>query len=496
MVQKSKLLAQTGEIILLNAENMLPKYFVIYKYLESKDCSLMQPQKEFCMQIVCIQMFVNYFYSVYLVSLSGALKATDRREQQAHLKYVNSYIIEGYKALWGYNKQGRSMWGKFIKNYQLVKENDVFDNDIETITNRLKEYAESSITDKDERDLTMHYQIEKGGNPRELLKLEEITIEKEVNRYEQFGIIFRMMGNCITEILDYYLVQKKRNELMKLHPILPPLFSIDQYVWESKLAEMNVAMTRNIASQSKTFGDCKEQLLKWPKILKKIQAEYKIDLSDCYDILPTLETMLAITYMSLDLCSTLKLYFNSSPPLERAIALSRMNIICYSIIDRVYGYTSRVGSYWERYLTKPYEEDNLPNVLLEIRDVMETCIKTNLYSNEKRLAFVHLKKENFISAIKMLYTQNPLKEIENSRAIVKVLPKIQKAMTESLAQIDKNIMNRNAKRFQWVDEYLEKFAPHKERPGSNKIYQSFLELKKGNVLNALDLVKSWDIENN
>ena len=69
---------------------------------------------------------------------------------------------------------------------------------------------------------------------------------------------------------------------------------------KSKLAEMNVAMTRNIASQSKTFGDCKEQLLKWPNILKKIQAEYKIDLSDYYDILPTSEAMLAITYMSLD----------------------------------------------------------------------------------------------------------------------------------------------------------------------------------------------------
>ena len=448
MVQKSKLLAQTGEIILLNAENMLPKYFVIYKYLESKDCSLMQPQKEFCMQIVCIQMFVNYFYSVYLVSLSGALKATDRREQQAHLKYVNSYIIEGYKALWGYNKPG---------------------------------------------DLTMHYQIDKGGNPRELLKLEEITIEKEVNRYEQFGIIFRMMGNCITEILDYYLVQKKRDELMKLHPILPPLFPFDQYVWESKLAEMNVVMTRNIACQSKTFGDCKEQLLKWPKIFKKIQAEYKIDLSDCYDILPTSEAMLAITYMSLDLCSTLKLYFNSSLPLERAIALSRMNIICYSIIDRVYGYTSRVGSYWERYLTKPYGEDNLPNVLLEIGHVMETCINTNLYSNEKRLVFVHLKKENFIPAIKMLYTQNPLKEIENSIAIVKVLPKIQRAIKESLAQIDKNIKNRNAKKYQWVDGYIEKFAPYKDRSGMNTIYLSLLELKKGNVLEALDIVKNSEI---
>lgn len=31
MVQESKLVAQTGKIILLNAENILPKYFAIYK---------------------------------------------------------------------------------------------------------------------------------------------------------------------------------------------------------------------------------------------------------------------------------------------------------------------------------------------------------------------------------------------------------------------------------------------------------------------------------
>lgn len=487
MVHESKLVVRIGEIILTNVDNILPKYYTIYKYLESEDCSLEQPLKDFCMQTVCIQMFVNYFYSVYLVSLSGALRATDRREQQSHLKYVNSYIIEGYKALWGYNKQGRSMWGKFIKNYQLAKENNVFDNDIEAITNRLKEYAESAITDKDERDLAMHYQIDKGNNPRELLKLEDITIKKELDRYEQFGEIFRMMGNCITGILDHYLVQKNREDLMKLSSLLPPLFAFDQYVWEGKLAEMNVAMTRNIDIQSKAFGDCKEQLLKWPRIIKKIQTDYKIDLSDCYDILSTSEAMLAVTYMSLDLCSTLKLYFNSSIPIERAIALSRMNIICYSIIDRVYGYTSRSGSYWERYLTKPYN-NKFPQVLLEVRDVMETCIKTNIYSNDKRLAFVHLKKENFMSAINILYTQNPMKEIENSLSIVKVLPKIQKAITENLVKIDKNIKNRNAKRYQGVDDFLEKFAPYKDNPDINTLYQSLFELKKGNVMEALDII--------
>ncbi len=101
---------------------------------------------------------------------------------------------------------------------------------------------------------------------------------------------------------------------------------------------------------------------------------------------------------------------------------------------------------------------------------METCIKTNLYSNEKRLAFVHLKKENFMSAIKMIYTQNPLKEIENSIAIVKVLPEIQRAIKESLAQINKNIEKCNIKRYQWVDGYIEKFAHYKDRPGMNTIY--------------------------
>ncbi len=95
------------------------------------------------------------------------------------------------------------------------------------------------------------------------------------------------MGNCITGILDHYLVQKNREDLMKLSSLLPPLFAFDQYVWEGKLAEMNVAMTRNIDIQSKAFGDCKEQLLKWPRIIKKIQTDYKIDLSDCYDILST-----------------------------------------------------------------------------------------------------------------------------------------------------------------------------------------------------------------
>ena len=86
-------------------------------------------------------------------------------------------------------------------------------------------------------------------------------------------------------------------------------------------------------------------------------------------------------------------------------------------------------------------------------------------------------------------------EIENSIAIIKVLPKIQKAITESIAQIDKNIKNRNVKKYQWA-KYLGKLAPYKDRPDMNKIYQSFLELKKGNILKALDLVKSLNINNN
>lgn len=58
-----------------------------------------------------------------------------------------------------------------------------------------------------------------------------------------------------------------------------------------------------------------------------------------------------------------------------------------------------------------------------------------------------------------------------------------------LAQIDKNIKKCNAMKYHWVDGYIEKFVPYKDRPGMNTIYLSLLELKKGNVIEALDIVK-------
>lgn len=410
--------------ILDNVGSMLPSYMAIYEYLESEDCSLEQSKKDLCLQIVSIQIFVNYFYSVYIVSLSGALKTTNSREQQVHLKYVNAYIIEGYKALWGYSKKSQSMWGKFLKCYNLVKDTDKFDLDIETITSSLKQYAECALTDKDERDLAMHYQIDKGDNPKVLLKLEDITIEKELDRYEQFGVIFRMMGACITEMLNHYLVQNCNAALSILWPTLQPLSLFDQNIWANYLAEMNDA----IIQQSRVFDECKEQILKSSELQKKSNADDKLDISECCEILSASEVMLAVAYMSLDLCSTLKLYFNSENSLEQAIALSRINIICYSIIDRVYGYISRSDSYWKRYLTKSCWDNDLPKDLLEIKEVMEKCIETGLYSTTKRLTFVHLKKENFISAIKMIYAQDPMQEIRNSIAIATVLLKIQQAI--------------------------------------------------------------------
>lgn len=476
-----------NNLILINMDDLFQKCFAIYEYLEDDVCSIDHSRRELCSQIVSIQLFANYFYSIYLASLNGALSSTEQREQQAHLKYVNAYIIEGYKALWGYSKNGKSLWGKFLKYYDSLKDTDTFDNTIEAITNSLKAYGESGLTDKDERDLAMHYQLDNGSSPRALFKLDEITIEKELERYEQFGIIFRKMIPCITDLLDYYLKIDTADKVI-IRPVLPPLKIFDQYVWKYKLGELDTRIIRYINSQSQSFSSCKEQLLKWPKIIKQIREQYNIDINDCYEILPTAEAMLAVSYMSLDLCSTIKRYFDSVIPIEQAIALSRMNVICNSIIDRVYGYTSRRGSYWERYLSKPYSGHELPSLLVEIKNVMEDCISANLYSNEKRSAFVHLKKDNFITAIRLLYTQNPFEEIHNCIAIIKVLPKIQKAISDSLKQIEDNIQARNAKKFIWIDRIIRQIEPHKDEPQIKTFYQSLLEMKKGNVLEALEIL--------
>ena len=488
MIMITDIVLQMNNQILINMDGLFQKFFAIHEYLEGNECSIEQPHRELCSQLISIQLFANFFYSIYLASLNGALNSKELREQQAHLKYVNAYIIEGYKALWGYKKNNKSLWGRFIKYYTSVKDTNTFDDRLITITNSLKAYKESKVTDKDERDLAMHYQLDKGSSPRELLKLDEITLEKELERYNQFGSVFRMLIGCVTEMINYYWLPKNSDELMMVRPVLPPLTTIDQCVWRSKIGELDTIMTRNINSQSQCFLECKDQLIKWPKILKHFKDKYNVDLNDCYEVLPTAEAMLAVSYMSLDLCATIKRYLDSAIPIERAIVLSRMNIICYSIIDRVYGYTTRSGSYWERYLTKPYSGHELPDSLVEIKNAMESCISANLYSDQKRSTFVHLKKDNYILAIKLLYTQNPFEEIQNSITIIKVLPLIQKAISESLKQIDDNIKSRNAKKYEWVDKLIVKLNPYKDEPEIQILYKSLMEMKEGNFLEGLEIL--------
>lgn len=191
MESKSLCMWNLGSIILEQSSEILPKYYALFHYVTSDECTIDANKKQLCQQIVSLELFLNYFYSIYIVSLRGALLAMNEKEQKANLKYVNAYIIEGYKALWGFTKHNHSLWGQFIKLYSKEKNTDTFDEMLDEITCALKEYGDNAITDKDERCLAMHYQIDKNGNPQELLKLDEITIEKEQERYYQFSPIYQ-----------------------------------------------------------------------------------------------------------------------------------------------------------------------------------------------------------------------------------------------------------------------------------------------------------------
>ncbi len=481
-----ELISILNNSMLNNMGNLLPRYIAIDEYLKSDSCSIEQQNRELCSQIVKIQLFVNYFYTLYVTSLSGAFKAKEHREQQAHLKYVNAYVIEGFKAFWGYKNHSQSLWGKFKKIYANTKDTDSFDNKIELITQRLNEYTNSDITDKDERDLTMHYQLDRGGSPKELLKLDNITIEKELKRYEQFGEILRILMSCVTDLLEHYLLKKYHEKLINMETVMYPMTINDLYVWNENPNDIENLIKDNINIQSNIFSMCKSHLTKLPNIITQISNTYNLDTNDFNDILSVSETMLALSYMSIDLSAVIKKYFHSQIPIERAIALSRMSIICNSVINRIYGYNSRKDSYWERYLIKPYVGCELPDSLIEVKNLMENCISNNLYSNNKRSVFAHLKEDNVVSAIKLLYSQNPFEEINNSIAIVKVICKTQNAIYESLEQIDKNNQVRNFDKYQWVDAYI---APYKDKKEITPIYNFLMELKKGNIEEALNIIK-------
>lgn len=156
---------EMGDIILKQSSDIIPKYYAIRSYLVSDNCVIEGRMKDFSLQLVHLCLFVNYFYSLYIISIRGALNSENDSERNANLKYVNAYIIEGYKAFWGYRKQNKSLWGKLMKLYSEIKDTEEYDKILDEITSLLKKYANIAITDKGERDLAMHYQTEVQGNP-------------------------------------------------------------------------------------------------------------------------------------------------------------------------------------------------------------------------------------------------------------------------------------------------------------------------------------------
>lgn len=98
MESKSLCMWNLGSIILEQSSEILPKYYALFHYVTSDECTIDANKKQLFQQIVSLELFLNYFYSIYIVSLRGALLAMNEKEQKANLKYVNAYIIEGYKA--------------------------------------------------------------------------------------------------------------------------------------------------------------------------------------------------------------------------------------------------------------------------------------------------------------------------------------------------------------------------------------------------------------
>lgn len=476
------MVSNIGDIILRQSSEIIPKYYAIRDYLVSDNCVIEGRMRDFCQQLVHIGLFVNYFYSLYLVSMRGALSSENNCERNANLKYVNAYIIEGYKALWGYKRQNKSLWGKLIRLHSEIKDTDEYDKILDEITSSLKEYANIAIIDKSERDLAMHYQVEVQGNPQDLVKLDNITLGEELNKYEQFTPIYYKVIGCLPDMINHYLVEPYRQEIYQVATCLPTLDSMDQFFWANKLSEVSFALNRNIASYTKAFERYKEIISKYQNVFEKIKKQYDVELDDCKEMLQMTDVMLATSYFSLDVCSALKIYFNSELPIERKIALARVNIICHSIIDRIYGYAERKGSYWERYITKPFVDSQFTDNVKEIESTMESLIASNIYTPQKRTSFAHLDECNFLTAIDYIYESNPIIEVLNSQKIIKILPKVQQAVMDGCLQCDTNHKQKIAWKYTWVDECMGKMEAYRNQPEINVVYESFRKLKEGDIL--------------
>lgn len=379
-----------------------------------------------------------------LVDLQTSIRAcfvTDRfYEKRYHLKNLYAGMLEGLKLLYGFgNMRKRTVWCRIGEDLQ----NEIVGSSpnssflpliqcYDDITQALLG-IESTQTDRDERNLTYHYDDDLLLVYRLTLKTnsEEEAGKKFIHYMDVLGAMLRFCNliediyatkSCVlpkgephNDELSLMIVQKVA-KVFGEHPRMPEVLLI--------------AVDKG-AEQIDKYAEMKKNTVKVEEFIGKSFKNNKIDIPEIGIIKGLLDVQLMVSFMMADAATILRGFIGAGSEVECPLTLRRLTISRVSTLNHLIGYKKDDSdSMWGRIKTIiPDGYDELQEEAIQIERRLLSLRKAG--DVDSRALYVHLIdnhkfKSNIPAIVSALENPMILMELQASQDVVKVCGDISK----------------------------------------------------------------------
>lgn len=385
------------------------------------------------------------FILVDLQTSMRACFATDRLyEKRYHLKNLYAGMLEGFKLLYGFgNMRKRTVWWRIGEDLQ----NEIVGSSPYTLFLPLKKCydnitqallaIESTQTDRDERNLTYHYDDD-------LLLVYRLTLktnseEEAGEKFIHYMDVLRSMLKLSNLIEDIYAANGCRlpqgashnDELsLKIVQKVAKVFGENP-----RMPEVLLIAVDKGAEQIDKYAEMKKNTVKVEEYIDKSFKEKKIDIPEIGIIKGLLDVQMMASFMMADAATILRGFIGAGSEVECPLTLRRLTISRVSTLNHLIGYKKDDSdSMWRRIKTiipNGYNELNEQAIQIEKRllslrkegDVDSRALYVHLIDN-------HKYKSNIPAIVSALENPMILMELQASQDVVKICGDISKFMVK------------------------------------------------------------------
>lgn len=420
----------------------------------------------------------SYFMNIELCAvLRSCFRAKHPSERRYNLKFINIIILEGYKYLYGYGSGvKKSLCHKIRKSHKNISDNE-FKDDFGVLDTQIKRFGDETVTNRSQRNLGLHYDIE----PIEVYEmLMNLSEEEEVQRVLAFGKLLEEITSFSIKYQNKY--SSKANICISEEAVKSPIRYLDIDIFRNNKEETLLIIENHITKQTNKV-DSFIRFLNFSAVLKN---QFKDNDNGAYNsavmLFDTVKASIQLLYLYIDLASASIAYISSEYEIERRISLKQITIIIYEGFKKLYGLNNKEEeTFIEKYIQPILTtiDDEILNdkfcILKEDLDLFE--IETEKIGVQRQMS-VHYN-DGIECIYNMLYDLNPLNEFNRSLKFLRLLNKMFDFITLCIEKQGVHLSNETRKVTLKTDEKINNMlALIESQPNSAQFEKVITLLKK------------------